>query len=113
MALDTGFLAAHFRHLSGRETTAEELMTVGARVWNLGRLVNLRERLRGDDDRLPARILETPHTDGGAAGKVPGAAPFTAALDEYYALRGWDADGIPTERTLRRLGFDDLDLGKD
>jgi len=24
-------------------------------------------------------------------------------LDEYYALRGWDADGVPTPDTLRRL----------
>ena len=108
MALDTAFLAAHFRHLWGRETTAEELMTVGARIWNLGRLVNVREGLGRDDDRLPARILETPHPDGGAAGKVLGAAAFAEALDEYYALRGWDADGIPTESTLRRLGLDDV-----
>jgi aldehyde:ferredoxin oxidoreductase len=27
-------------------------------------------------------------------------------LDEYYALRGWSADGVPTEATLKRLGLD-------
>jgi aldehyde:ferredoxin oxidoreductase len=108
MALDTAFLAAHFRHLWGRETTAEELMTVGARIWNLARLLNLREGLTRGDDRLPDRILQTPHPDGGAAGKVLGAAAFAEALDEYYAVRGWDANGVPTEATLRRLGLEDL-----
>jgi aldehyde:ferredoxin oxidoreductase len=24
-------------------------------------------------------------------------------LDEYYALRGWSADGVPTRETLERL----------
>lgn len=108
MALDADLLAAHFRHLWERETSAEELMTVGARIWNLSRLLNLREGVRRGDDRLPDRILETPHPDGGAAGKAPGAAAFAAALDEYYELRGWDADGVPTEATLHRLGLDDL-----
>ena len=26
-------------------------------------------------------------------------------LDEYYALRGWSKDGVPTPETLRRLGL--------
>jgi len=64
MALDTDFLGVHFRHLWGRETSHEELMTVGARIWNLGRLLNVREGLRRDDDRLPERILSVPHPDG-------------------------------------------------
>ncbi len=108
MALDTGLLGVHFRHLWGHETTADELLTVGARIWNLGRLLNLREGLSRADDRLPARILETPHPDGGAAGRVIGAGAFEEALDEYYRLRGWDAQGVPTEATLRRLSLDDL-----
>ena len=37
-----------------------------------------------------------PHPDGVAAGKTVGAEAFRAALDEYYRLRGWDAEGVPT-----------------
>ena len=112
MAFDLGFLAAHFAYLWGRETTADELMTAGARIWNLGRLLNLREGLSRADDRLPERILGTPHPDGGAAGKVIGAGAFDEALDEYYALRGWDAEGVPTDATLRRLSLDGLGGGR-
>jgi aldehyde:ferredoxin oxidoreductase len=28
-------------------------------------------------------------------------------LQMYYAKRGWDAKGIPTKRTLKKLGLDD------
>jgi len=28
-------------------------------------------------------------------------------LEEYYSLHGWDADGVPTESNLKRLGLDD------
>ena len=49
------FSAFDFRHLWGREITHEELMTIGARIWNLGRLLNLREGLSRADDRLPER----------------------------------------------------------
>jgi aldehyde:ferredoxin oxidoreductase len=111
MALDTDFLGVHFRHLWGRETSHEELMTIGARIWNLGRLLNLREGVRRDDDRLPERILSVPHPDGVAAGKVVGAEAFREALDEYYRLRGWDSEGVPSRDTLRRLSLAELSLG--
>jgi aldehyde:ferredoxin oxidoreductase len=105
MYVDTDFLAAHFRHLWGRDTSHDELMTIGARIWNLGRLINLREGFGRIDDRLPD-ILDTPHPDGVTAGKTITKDEFRAALDEYYALRGWNADGVPTEETLTRLSLD-------
>jgi aldehyde:ferredoxin oxidoreductase len=105
MYVDTAFLAVHFRHLWGRDTSHEELMTVGARVWNLGRLVNVREGFAREHDRLPA-VLGIPHPDGVAAGKVLDGAEFDAALEEYYRLRGWDRRGVPSEETLARLSLD-------
>lgn len=106
IALDVDLVAAHIRHLWRREPEAGELMTLGARVWNLGRLLNLREGFGRHDDRLPERILTTPHPDGGAAGRVIGQEAFERALDEYYELRGWDADGVPREETLSALAVD-------
>jgi aldehyde:ferredoxin oxidoreductase len=108
MAIDTEFLGVHFRHLWERETSHDELMEVGARIWNLGRLLNLREGLGRDDDRLPERILAVPHPDGVAAGKVLGADAFRAALDQYYAVRGWDETGAPRDATLQRLSLTDM-----
>ena len=31
---------------------------------------------------------------------------FGKLLDSYYALRGWDNNGIPTKETLKKLGLD-------
>ncbi len=105
MFIDTEFIGAHFRHLWGRATSHDELMDLGARIWNLGRLLNLREGFAREHDRLPA-ILEVPHPDGAAAGKTVGAKEFRNALDEYYRVRGWDAEGVPTEETLAKLSLD-------
>ncbi len=33
---------------------------------------------------------------------------YAVMLDEYYAARGWDADGVVTEQTKARLGLDNL-----
>jgi aldehyde:ferredoxin oxidoreductase len=108
MALDTEFIGVHLAHLWGRPAGHDEIMTIGARIWNLGRLLNLREGLGRSDDQLPERILSVPHPDGVAAGKTVGEDAFREALDEYYRLRGWDADGVPTGETLERLSLTGL-----
>jgi aldehyde:ferredoxin oxidoreductase len=30
-------------------------------------------------------------------------------IDEYYGVRGWDKNGIPTKATLKRLGLETVD----
>ena len=32
---------------------------------------------------------------------------MTAMLDEYYHLRGWNPDGIPTQEKLKSLGLEE------
>jgi len=106
MALDVSFVAEHFRHLWRRQVGEDELMTLGARVWSLGRLLNLREGLGASDDSMPSRLLKVPHPNGPAAGRIIGQEAFQASLCEYYAIRGWDAQGVPTEERLSTLGVD-------
>ena len=88
-------------HVWGREVTVDELMLVGERIWNLGRLFNVREGFTTRDDSLPALLLETQPTDSTA--KPIGAKPFLRSLQEYYMLRGWDEAGVPTKAKLRTL----------
>lgn len=84
----------------GDEWTSERLMETGERIWNLERLYNLKAGLTRADDTLPPRLLETPCPSGVAKGKV---AEMDIMLPEYYQLRGWSDQGIPTSETLQRL----------
>ncbi len=55
---------------------------------------------------MPEAWLEKPFTKGVSAGKTIGTARFNEVLAEYYALRGWDENGVPTEAKLTELGID-------
>ncbi|MFQ5785084.1 MAG: aldehyde ferredoxin oxidoreductase family protein [Alphaproteobacteria bacterium] len=86
----------------GDAWTPERLRETGERIWNLERVFNLGAGFTAADDTLPKRILETPAPSGTAKGRV---AELGKMLPEYYALRGWDANGVPTNETLARLGL--------
>jgi aldehyde:ferredoxin oxidoreductase len=105
-AIDLEQIAMLMKHLWGREFSRDELMQMGERIWNLGRLFNLREGLTIADDALPERMHDQRFAEGAAAGKVIDRAAFAAALQEYYAIRGWDAAGVPSEAKLSELGVD-------
>ena len=64
----------------------EELITTGARIWNLGRLLNLREGLAGRPT-TPCRSVSStgPTPTAAPPGQKIGPDAFAAALDEYYA----------------------------
>jgi aldehyde:ferredoxin oxidoreductase len=77
------------------------LMKVGERICNLERCFNARDGFSRKDDTLPRRFLEEPLQNGPAEGQV--ITHLDALLDEYYDLRGWTRDGIPTSEKLEKL----------
>jgi aldehyde:ferredoxin oxidoreductase len=90
------------RTATGWDVTLDELIRVGERSINLKRVISNRLGVTRKDDTLPERILKMVLTEGGAKGFKP---DLSSMLDEYYAARGWDENGIPTEPTLERLGI--------
>jgi len=90
---------------TGHSYTVDELKKVGARIWNIERLFNLREGLTMKDDTLPERLFTLPIHDGPSKGAVVNKADFDAELQEYYRLWGWTAEGVPTSETLAALGI--------
>jgi aldehyde:ferredoxin oxidoreductase len=86
--------------VTGQEFKTERLYWVAERTETLIRLFNCREGLTRKDDILPDRILEDPLPEGPAKGQIIGKAGFHKMLDEYYALRRWDRNGVPTAETL-------------
>ncbi len=86
----------------GWNWTRADLLTLGERLFNLKRLVNLRYGISRADDTLPQRLLTRPRPAGKSAGVLP---DLDRMLRDYYALREWDAQGAPRAEKLRALGL--------
>ncbi len=78
----------------------DKLMEMGERIWNLERRFNLAAGIDGSQDRLPKRLVSEPAPTGPAKGMVN---RLDEMLPEYYSLRGWTPEGVPTPETLERL----------
>ncbi len=102
-AIGASEILEYLRAATGMKMTQEELMKTGERIWNLERLFNLKAGILGEEDRLPDRLLKEPMPSGPAKGNV---VKLEKMLPEYYELRGWDKDGVPTKEKLKELGLE-------
>ncbi|MFB0567618.1 MAG: aldehyde ferredoxin oxidoreductase family protein [Candidatus Bathyarchaeia archaeon] len=102
-------MAKYYTLATGIEMTSEELIKAGERINNLARLFNIREGVGTREfDALPPKIMNVPIPDEGVAkGSVVSKEEFELGLDDYYAVRGWTREGIPTVEKLK-----ELDLGE-
>ena len=80
--------------------SVDNLMELGERIWNLERKFNMDAGFTGKDDTLPARLLKDAAKTGPAKGLTN---KLDVMLPEYYQVRGWTPDGVPTNETLSRL----------
>jgi aldehyde:ferredoxin oxidoreductase len=93
--------------ITGWEYTPQEMQNLCERVASLIRVFNIREGASRRDDTLAPRSFQ-PDERGPAQGKALTPAMLDAMLDEYYALRGWTKEGVPTAGTLQNLGLGDV-----
>ncbi|WP_070000584.1 aldehyde ferredoxin oxidoreductase family protein [Cellulosilyticum sp. I15G10I2] len=101
-AMGAGDYANMINAVIGTDWTAEDVLTAGERIWNIERLYNLEAGIDPSQDTLPKRLLEDGIADGPSKGNV---ARLSELLPEYYAERGWSAEGIPTEDRKALLGL--------
>ena len=94
--------SAYLQAVSGRWVDPQDFLHIADRIETLIRLFNLREGLTRRDDTLPHRTLYEPLPDGPGKGQCIGRKNLDRMIDEYYALRGWDAAGVPTPETLKK-----------
>ena len=85
-------------YITGETFSSGHLQEIGARIFNLERMYNLREGFTAADDTLPWRLLHESTFKHLSSGH-----PLPALLPRYYRKRGWDTGGVPTARTLERL----------
>ncbi len=86
----------------GTNYSPDEMLKLGEKIWNLEKLFNLKAGFGKGDDTLPERFLKEPMPSGAAKGQV---VQLGKTLPEYYKLRGWNEEGIPTDEKLRELGL--------
>lgn len=95
--------AAALRAVTGWDITLDELMAVGRRRLNLFRAFNAREGFGRKDDYLPKKFFKPLKGTGPTAGFAITHDELDTAIDAYYKLAGWTANGVPTRAGLRQL----------
>ena len=93
-------LAAQYREAVGIDDSDEEILLRGERVWNLEKCFNIAAGV--EKDTLPPRLLNEKLPSGAAEGRV---SLINDMLGKYYEVRGWDADGVPTDDKKLELGI--------
>ncbi|MEM3714439.1 MAG: aldehyde ferredoxin oxidoreductase N-terminal domain-containing protein [Nitrososphaeria archaeon] len=102
---DTSMESRIYSAVTGINMSEKELDKVGERIFNLERSIAVREgRKRGVDETV-GKFFEKP--DWTRKITMP-FEKFKTLLLEYYKLRGWTEEGVPTKSKLMELGLDDV-----
>lgn len=109
-------LAELYSAATGIEVTSNEAMEAADRIWNMLKVLNVREGFSRKDDRIPPKYVQPLKTvDGGdyppigCEGREVSLVDLERLLDDYYEERGWDVrKGIPPREKLAGLGLIDI-----
>ena len=72
---------------------------------NMTRAFNIREGKGKADDYLPSRFF-VPFTSGPLEGVGVKKQELDQAIATYYAMSGWDSNGVPTPAKLQELNIE-------
>jgi aldehyde:ferredoxin oxidoreductase len=97
-----------FKAATGMDATPEYFNEVADRIYALIRAFWIREYgwWSREFDMPPAKWFKQPLTKGPLKGAHLDYEGYNRLLNYYYEIRGWDANGVPTKETLKRLGLD-------
>ena len=102
-AMSADDYANTYNAVCGTDLTGADFIQSGERIWNLEKMFNLKAGISPSQDTLPKRLLKEPIPGGPSKGWVH---KLGELLPDYYKLRGWDTNGIPTAEKLKELGID-------
>ena len=98
-----GDLCLMLSSATGLDFKIEELLLIGERIWILKRVFNLLCGLKTEDDTLPERLTTPLESSGPTEGTVP---DIKFMLEQFYALRALDRNGVPTLKKLEELSIE-------
>ncbi len=97
-----------FSMATGIEADEKSMRTATERVYNIERAFLVRMGSTRKDDVLVGKWATEPVPTGNHKGEKIDPEKWEVMLDEYYHLRGWDNNGIPTPDKLKELGLEDV-----
>ena len=89
----------YFELVTGMRMTFGHFLRCGERGYNLERYASTKFGVSRKDDTLPKRLTDEPQDPSDPRTKVP----LEKLKNVYYQARGWDQNGIPTKKTLKKL----------
>jgi aldehyde:ferredoxin oxidoreductase len=89
-------------HATGMDIDEIEAMKIARRAGTLLRAYNVMTGIRRKDDRPPEKYFRDPPPQPYFRLDRD---KFNKMIDEYYKLRGWNSEGIPSKDELDRLGL--------
>jgi aldehyde:ferredoxin oxidoreductase len=87
--------------VTGIRMSRREFLEAGDRITVLERYMNTREGISRLHDTLPDRLLK----EGDRSNPKLRTVPLDRLRASYYKKRGYDHNGIPTEKMLDKLGI--------
>ncbi len=92
--------------VTGQQFSAQDLLSIGERIYYTERIINSLNGFHAEDDDLPMRFFTEPGTSGNQIHIPPlNREDFLATRAKYYAIRGLDPKGLPLKEKTRELGL--------
>lgn len=90
----------------GLQTSAQELLKTGERIYYRERIMNARNGFTADDDDIPERFFKESGSSSESINVAPiSRAEFLQERQAYYRIRGLDENGMPTLEKCEELGL--------
>jgi aldehyde:ferredoxin oxidoreductase len=110
-----GTICKLYQAATGVEADPQELIKRAERVWDVLKMINVREGFYRKDDKPPEKWFAPMKTYDGKEifmmdyyrTKILSKEDVDQWLDDYYDERGWDKEkGIPTKEKLKEIGLE-------
>jgi len=97
--IDISLWPEFWSSVTGEKMGISSFLKAGERIQVLERLMNTAEGVSRKDDTLPARLLNEARKCDAKKRVIP----IEKMINRYYMVRGYDNNGIPTAKTLKKL----------
>jgi aldehyde:ferredoxin oxidoreductase len=92
-------------HALGRDMDEADAILIAQRIGALTRAYNVMAGIKREDDTVPKVCFQDPP---GPSNVSLDRKAFDQMISEYYKLRGWNDEGVPSREELNRLSLQDV-----